>query len=81
MYYNLVDERRVNGNVVQKYVGYLGKDLHSKNEIEPDDMILYITRLMNRGISQDEIDSILKKMGIEYDTRPITKIILKTISS
>ncbi|OWP56231.1 MAG: hypothetical protein B2I17_07020 [Thermoplasmatales archaeon B_DKE] len=77
VYYNLVDERRVNGNVVQKYVGYLGKDLHSKNEIEPDDMVPYITKLLNRGISQDEINSILKKMGIEYDAWPITKIIIE----
>jgi len=26
VYYNLIDEKRVNGKVVQKYVGYLGKD-------------------------------------------------------
>jgi len=77
VYYNLVDERRVNGSVVQKYVGYMGKGLHSKNEIGPDDMVPYITRLLNRGISQDEIDSILKKMGIEYDAWPITKIIIE----
>lgn len=25
VYYNLVDEKRVNGKVVQKYVGYLGE--------------------------------------------------------
>jgi len=26
VYYNLIDEKRVNGKVVQNYVGYLGKD-------------------------------------------------------
>jgi len=77
VYYNLVDEKRVNGKVVQTYAGYLGKDPHSKNEIEPDDMVPYITRLLNRNISQEDIDSILKKIGIEYDAWPITKIIIE----
>jgi len=77
VYYNLVDEKRVNGKVVQKYAGYLGKDLHSKNDIELGDILPYITRLLDRGISQEDIDSILKKIGIEYDAWPITKIIIE----
>lgn len=59
VYYNLVDEKRVNGKVVQKYVGYLGKSLNSKNEIEPEEILKYVSRLLKKGISQEEIDEIL----------------------
>ena len=77
VYYNLVDEKRVNGKVVQKYVGYLGKSLNSKNEIEPEKILKYVSRLLKKGISQEEMDEILKKIGIEYDAWPITKIIIE----
>ena len=33
-YWEFVDEKRVGGKVVQKYVGYLGKSPESKNEID-----------------------------------------------
>ena len=77
VYYNLVDEKRVIGKVVQKYVGYLGKSLNSKTEIEPEEILKYVSRLLKKGISQEEIDEILKKIGIEYDAWPITKIIIE----
>ena len=76
-YWELVDEKRVNGKVVQKYVGYLGKSPNSKTEIEPEEIAKYILRLVNKGISQEEIDEILKKIGIDYDAWPITKIIIE----
>ena len=76
-YWELVDVKRVNGKVVQKYVGYLGKSLNSKTEIEPEVIIQYVSRLLKKGISQEEIDQILKKIGIEYDAWPITKIIIE----
>ena len=76
-YWELVDVKRVNGKVVQKYVGYLGKSLNSKNEIEPEEILKYVSRLLKKGISQEEIDEILKKIGIEYDAWPITKIIIE----
>jgi len=77
VYYNLIDEKRINGRIVQKYVGYLGKSPNSKNEIEPKDILQYIERLLNMEISQEEINSILKKIGIDYDAWPITKIIIE----
>ena len=76
-YWELVDVKRVNGKVVQKYAGYLGKSLNSKNEIEPEEILKYISRLLKKGISQEEMDEILKKIGIEYDAWPITKIIIE----
>ena len=77
VYYNLIDEKRINGKIVQKYVGYLGKSPNSKSEIEPKDILQYIERLLNMEISQEEINSILKKIGIDYDAWPITKIIIE----
>ena len=44
VYYSLVDEKRVNGKVVQKYVGYLGKDPKSKSEIMFGDIPPSVTR-------------------------------------
>lgn len=44
VYYSLVDEKRVNGTVVQKYVGYLGKDPKSKSEIMFGDIPPSVTR-------------------------------------
>ena len=67
VYYNLVDEKRINGKVVQTYVGYLGKSLNSKNEVKPEQILQYIERLLNLQISQEEINTILKKkMFPEY---------------
>jgi|AADL01.1.fsa_nt_gi ABC-type multidrug transport system ATPase subunit len=77
VYYNLIDEKRINGKIVQKYVGYLGKSPNSKSEVKPKDILQYIERLLNMQISQEEINSILKKIGIEYDAWPITKIIIE----
>ncbi|WP_393971409.1 hypothetical protein OXIME_001685 [Oxyplasma meridianum] len=76
-YYTVLDEKWVNGRPVRKYVGYLGKSPKSKNEIKPEDILKYAQRLLSKGISQEEIDQILKKIGIEYDAWPITKIIIE----
>ena len=44
VYYNLVDENRVNGKLVAKYVGYLRKDPNSKRELEPENLMSYVKR-------------------------------------
>ncbi|EQD29629.1 hypothetical protein B1B_18675, partial [mine drainage metagenome] len=59
-----------------KYVGYLGKSLKSKTEVKPEDILKYVERLLNLEVSQEEINSILRKIGIEYDAWPITRIII-----
>jgi hypothetical protein len=76
-YYHVMDERWVNGKPVRKYVGYLGKSPNSKNEIEPGEIMKYLERMLKKGISQEEIDLILKKMGIGYDAWPITGIVIE----
>ena len=77
VYYSLVDEKRVNGKVVQKYVGYLGKDPKSKSEITFGDILPYVTRLMDLEITDAGIHDVLKKIGIDSDIKPITKIVLE----
>jgi ABC-type multidrug transport system ATPase subunit len=76
-YYKLVDVKRVNGKVVQKYVGYLGKDPNSKKEITGKDILPYVERLLDIEITDVEIKDILKKIGIDCDISPITKIVLE----
>ena len=76
-YYELIDVKRVNGKTVQKYVGYLGKNPKSKIEVTPENILQYTERLLNLKLSQEEISSILKKIGIDYDAWPITNIIIE----
>ena len=70
-YHKLVDVKRVNGKVVQKYVGYLGKSPNSKNEITGKDILLDV------GMSDVEIKEILKNIGMDCDILPITKIVME----
>ncbi len=76
-YYSLVDEKRVDGKVVQKYVGYLGKDPGSKSEITFGDLLPYVTRLMDLEVTDADIRGILKRIGIDCNISPITKIVLE----
>jgi hypothetical protein len=41
-YYEIIDEKWVNGKVVQKYAGYMGKNSSSKKGITPDDILPYV---------------------------------------
>ena len=76
-YYELVDVRRVKGKVVTRYVGYLGKNLNSKVELTGKHIFLYVERLLSAEISDSDIRDILKKIGIDCDISPITKIVLE----
>ncbi len=76
-YYSLVDERRVGDRVIQKYVGYIGKDPKSKSEITFGEVLPYVTRLMDLEISDAGIHSVLRRIGIDADISPITKIVLE----
>ena len=60
---------------MQKYAGCLVKSPNSKDEIEHEEILKYVQRLLKKRISQEEIGSILKKIGIEYDTWAIAKVI------
>ena len=75
-YYELIEGKRVNGKVVQKYKGYIGKGPEAKNELKASDILPYVERLLKHGISQEDIYEILKKLEIEYNAWPITKIII-----
>ena len=64
VYYSHVDGKRVNGKVVQKYVGYLGKDPKSKSGIMSGYILPYVTRLMDLDITPVGIHDVLKKIGM-----------------
>lgn len=76
-YYELVNVKRVGGKSIQKYLGYLGKDPKSKVEISYGDILPYVNRPLSLEITDSEIREILRKMGIDADTSPITKIVLE----
>ena len=65
-YYNLVDVRRVNGKVVMKYVGYLGKSPKSIQELTPEQLLPYVRRLIDTELTDVEMQHILKKMGVVF---------------
>jgi hypothetical protein len=75
--YSLVYQRRINGKIVQKYVGYLGKDPKSRVEISYGEIMPYVSRLMDLEISNAEMHEILKKIGIDTDISPIAKIVIE----
>ncbi len=77
VYYKAYDVKHVNGKIVQKYIGYIGKSPNSTKEIEPEVLLKYVERLINKNVSQEDINNILKKIGIEYDAWPVTKIIIE----
>jgi hypothetical protein len=70
--------KRVNGKVVQKCVGYLGKRPDSKRKITGKDILPYVERLQDAEISDVDIRDILKRIGIDCDISPIRKIVLET---
>ena len=65
--------KRVRGKTVQKYIGYLGKSPNSRKEIEPEIVLQYLQRLLKKGVSQEDIDRILRSLSIEYDAWPVTR--------
>ena len=58
----------MNRKVLQKYVGYLGKDPKSKSEITFGDILPYVTRLMDLEITDAGIHDVLKKIGLDSCT-------------
>ncbi len=76
-YYKLVDEKRVNGKVVTKYVGYLGKSPKSIQELTPEQLLPYVRRLIDTELTDVEMQRLLRKIGVETDVWPITKIIIE----
>lgn len=77
IYYDLWDQKRVRGKVVRKYVGYLGASPRSKQEITPEQVYLYLRRMIDSGLTSEDAGDILKKMGIEVDVTPIKKLIIE----
>ncbi len=77
IYYELWEVKWVNGKVVSKYVGYLGKSPKTKQELTPEQLLPYVNKLLDIGLSDVDISQVLAKMNINTDVWPITKIIIE----
>ena len=58
-------------------MGYLGKDPKSKVEISYGDILPYVSRLMDLEITDAGMHDILRKIGIDSDISPITRIVIE----
>ncbi|MHB1435622.1 MAG: hypothetical protein ACYCVV_19170 [Acidimicrobiales bacterium] len=76
-YYDLWDQKRVKGRVVKEYLGYLGTSPKSKQETSPEQLYLYVRRIIDSGLTSDEAKVVLKRMGLEVDITPIKKLIIE----
>jgi hypothetical protein len=65
------------GKVVTMYAGYLGESPRSKIELTGKDIFPYVERLVSAEISDFNMRDILKKIGVDCDISPITKIVLE----
>ena len=77
-YYRLMEVKRVRGKVVSRYVAYIGKTPKSKQELAyPDLVVPYLRRLLDAELTDVDLLSVLKKLGIQTDVWPVTKLILE----
>ncbi len=76
-YYNPVEVKRVNGKVVTRHVAYLGKTPKSIQELAPEHLLPYVQRLLDMELTDVDMARILKKMGVETDVWPVTRLIIE----
>ena len=77
MYYRAYNVGHVRGKIVQKYVVSTGRSQNSTGEVEPGVLLKYVEGLVKKNVSQEEINQIPGKIGIEYDIWPVIKIIME----
>ena len=65
VYYAEVENRKVNGRVVQRYIRYIGKNPDVSNSfiLEPVHFSYITTRLMQGDLTPDELLDMLEGMG------------------
>ena len=76
IYYSEVENRKVNGKVVQKHIRYIGKDKVKPSSIPLERVQFgYIaTRLMQGDLSTDELLNMIEKMGNHVDGKDLERI-------
>ncbi len=79
VYYDLWDQKRVRGQVVRTYVGYVGSTPHSKVEVSPEALLTHVRRLLNVGITLADIDDVFRKLGLGTPptVRTLTRVIIE----
>ena len=80
IYYAEVENRKVNGNVVQRYIRYIGKnpDVSRSIMLEPVHFSYITTRLMQGDLTSDELLDMLEAVGIRYSFK---KTVLRSPST
>lgn len=76
IYYFEVENRRINGKVVQKHLRYVGKDRNKPAGIPLERVQFgYIaTRLMQGDLSPNELCDMIEKMGNRVDREDLERI-------
>ena len=55
----------------------LGSHRIPLGRLNPRVLLKYVERLVKKNVTQEEINQILRKIGIEYDIWPVIKIIME----
>ena len=76
IYYSEVENRKVNGKVVQKHIRYIGKDKDRPSAIPLERVQFgYIaTRLMQGDLSSNELCDMIERMGHHVDRENLERI-------
>ena len=76
VYYDEVENIRVNGKVVQKHIRYIGRDKNNPDHIPIEKMHFgYIaTRLMQGDLSPNELFGMIEKMGNHVNRENLGRI-------
>ena len=76
VYYDEVENVRVNGKVVQKHIRYVGKDRDNPGNF-PLDIVHFgyiATRLMQGDLTPDELFDMIEKMGNHVNRENLERI-------
>lgn len=76
-YYHLVDTHWVKGKAVTKYVAYVGKSPKARVPLQPEQLLPYVSRLLRKDVTDDDIRKTLHLMGVTTDVWPISKILIE----
>ena len=77
VYYAEVENKRVNGKVVQRYIRYLGKDPNAppkKAEINDVGFGYLATMLMQKALTANDVFEFLEDQGITVSREELAKI-------
>lgn len=72
-YYDLWDQERIQGRLVQTYFGYLGPSPHFEQEVSRQQVYRYLRRTIATGLANKNVKTFLAKTGLEVDPASLQK--------